>query len=395
MANEKKKPHVCMIVHQDYYVDGRVRNYVNYLAEQEIPVDVICVRPRSEKQATNVEKNVRVFTIPINRYKNRNYFVEYFIAMIHYFLTATRLYFKNRYLVFHVHNMPDFLVFAVLIPRIFGAKVILDIHDPMPEFYQSKFDVSEKAFIIRVLRFQERLSVWFANRIITANENFKDLFISRGTKAEKITVIPNVPNPKIFASAVDVATDQEFTMIYPGTVAPRYGLNIAIQAVAQLKEEMPDLKLRIVGSFNDHTEELRQLADTLKVNDRVSFEPAVPIDQVSSLMRQSQIGVYPAIPDAHMAIATPTKVQEFIIVGLPVIASRIFVLTQSFSDQSILYFEPGEVSGLCDQLRRLYRQPNLRAEMIKNARVELAKTRDWEQEKNKYQNLVANLTGNK
>lgn len=392
MVDDKRKPHICMIVHQDYYVDGRVRNYVNYLAEQDIPVDVICVRPRSEREATQVEKNVRVFTIPINRYENRNYIVEYLTALMHYFTTATRLYRQNRYPLFHIHNMPDFLVFAALIPKLFGAKVILDIHDPMPEFYQSKFGVEQNAFAIRVLRLQERLSAWFANHIITANENFKALFIKRGSKPEKITVIPNVPNPKLFAGPVGDADAEGFTMIYPGTVAPRYGLAIAIEAISRLKDEMPELRLRIIGSFNEHTEALRALVGKLQLDDRVSFEPAVPIDQISALMRQAQIGIYPAIPDAHMAIATPTKVQEFITVGLAVVASRIFVLTQSFSDQAILYFQPGNVDQLCEQLRRLYAHPEMRSGMIKQARAELAVTRDWEREKTKYQNLVEALT---
>jgi hypothetical protein len=38
-----------------------------------------------------------------------------------------------RYNLVHVHNMPDVLVFEAFIPRVCGARVILDLHDPMPE----------------------------------------------------------------------------------------------------------------------------------------------------------------------------------------------------------------------------------------------------------------------
>ncbi len=44
----------------------------------------------------------------------------------------------RRYDVVHVHNMPDFLVFAAFWPRAFARKVVLDVHDLMPEAYCSK-----------------------------------------------------------------------------------------------------------------------------------------------------------------------------------------------------------------------------------------------------------------
>ena len=43
----------------------------------------------------------------------------------------------------HVHSVPDFLVFAALVPKLLGARIILDIHDILPEFYASKFGASK------------------------------------------------------------------------------------------------------------------------------------------------------------------------------------------------------------------------------------------------------------
>ena len=52
---------------------------------------------------------------------------------------------SSRYDVVHVHNLPDFLVFAALVPRLRGASIVLDLHDLMPEFFMSRFGVRSKA----------------------------------------------------------------------------------------------------------------------------------------------------------------------------------------------------------------------------------------------------------
>lgn len=131
---------VCMIVHQYYYRDTRVRRYADALADAGAQVDVICVRS-PDRPSTGQRDGVRVFTVPINRgYGSRgSYLLEYGIAFVFFATWLLALYVKNRYQVIHIHNMPDFLIFAALVPRLLGAKLILDIHDPMPELYMSKY----------------------------------------------------------------------------------------------------------------------------------------------------------------------------------------------------------------------------------------------------------------
>ena len=50
----------------------------------------------------------------------------------------TRLHLKHAYDVIHVHNMPDFLVFSALFPKLLGAKVILEVQDVSPELMAAK-----------------------------------------------------------------------------------------------------------------------------------------------------------------------------------------------------------------------------------------------------------------
>src|SRR6185312_5770487 len=73
----------------------------------------------------------------------------------------------RRYDFVHVHNMPDVLVFSALVPKILGAKVVLDLHDPMPELMQTIFQLPEDSFSVRVLKRFEKWSIGFADLVLT------------------------------------------------------------------------------------------------------------------------------------------------------------------------------------------------------------------------------------
>ena len=78
--------------------------------------------------------------------------LKFFVKSAAY-LTRSTLNGNGPYDLIHVHSVPDFEVFAALIPKIKGTKIILDIHDIVPEFYTSKFDVSQDSFIFKGLMF--------------------------------------------------------------------------------------------------------------------------------------------------------------------------------------------------------------------------------------------------
>ena len=81
------------------------------------------------------------------------------------------LFFRKRYDIIQVHTMPDFLVFAALVPKLFGAKVILDVHDLMPELYMCKFRAGPRHFIIRLITWVERRSIGFAHQAIAVHDS--------------------------------------------------------------------------------------------------------------------------------------------------------------------------------------------------------------------------------
>lgn len=387
---------VCMVVHKYYEHDARVRRYAEALAEAGVQVDVLCVHDKGWV-STNVQNKVRVYTLPLSHdHKSRSsYLMEYGMALPLYAAWLLHLHARNHYQIIHVHNMPDFLALAAFIPKLLGAKLILDIHDPMPEFYMSKYEEQTERFAVKLMRLQEKLAANVADALITANPNFKENLIKRGIPADKITVVHNIPDPRIFNRKVYAQQGLEqrksFTLIYPGTIAPRYGLDTAIRAIPLLLGHIPELRLVIMGPPVDHTQELAALAEQLGVSSYVEFKPAIPLHEVPHQLAQADIGVYPARPDPHMSIATPTKVLEYAFMGLPIVASRLKVLEQLFSDSGLLFFESGNVEQLADCIRELYDNPAHRRELVKNADEIFVHNYSWRKECNRYFNLLNRL----
>ena len=64
----------------------------------------------------------------------------------------SRLQLKRKYDLVHVHNVPDFLVFSAWLPKLAGAKIILDIHDILPEFFANKFRKPEGSVYVKLLK---------------------------------------------------------------------------------------------------------------------------------------------------------------------------------------------------------------------------------------------------
>lgn len=386
---------ICMLVHQNFFQDERVRRYTESLLDQGNSVDVIC--PSNPQYSGMIQgAKAGVHTIPVVHKSNgrtRELLWEYFRALILYFLKLTGLYLKNHYQIIHVHNMPDALVFAAIIPRLFGAKVILDIHDPMPEFFQSKFASGNGGFFARIIRLEEKISIWFVNAVIAANHNFRNNLILRGVPEGKITVVRNFPNRMLYdpAKYVRQPAENRFLLMYPGTIAPRYGLDVAIRGVKLLAEKFPQLELWIIGPDSEHKTELIQLTQELQVGERVKFFPPIPSNQVAERLAQADAGVYPAIPDAHMDIAIPTKVLEFTVMGLPVIASRITVIEQLFPAGLAYLFTPGSVQEFADCVEQVISNPDEVKQKLANIEKELLPLWTWDAEAEKYFALLTNL----
>src|SRR5258708_838107 len=161
---------VCMLAYAHYINDARIKNYVRTLEDQGHHVDVIALRCDREV-AVEERRSGATFRI-MSKYQGESTLM-YFWSYLEFFVKALVLLagrsFRHRYDVVHVHNMPNALVFAAIVPKMLGARLMLDVHDLMPVNYMAKFDVKENDVPVRALRLEQRLSALLADHIFCAD----------------------------------------------------------------------------------------------------------------------------------------------------------------------------------------------------------------------------------
>ena len=246
---------VCLVVQNIYDVDPRVRRKAEALVGAGYLVDVLALRASHGEKAHSLNGvNVRTVSLAKKRGSLARYLFEYAAFFLWAFVRVPLQMVQRRYAVIDVNSLPDFLIFAPILARWMGAKLILDMHEVTPEFYVSKFGIAEKSWTVRLLKYVEKISVDFADHVITVNEPIENLLADRGLPRSKSTIIMNAADEGRFVgsssqSAGLVPRDREkFVMMYHGTLTYIYGLDIAIEAFALAHREMPGAELWILGA---------------------------------------------------------------------------------------------------------------------------------------------------
>lgn len=391
---------ICVIVYTDYPADTRVRRAAEALAERGDEVVVICPMTPSLVGRSEVS-GVRLEPIKSFGYTKamspREYIRRYSGFVAAAATRSLRLHLKQRFDLIHVHTMPDFLVFAAMGPRLLGAKVILDVHDLMPELYASKFGLPESHWVIRGLKLVERLSVRFATRAVAVHRPHLDALIEHGNPADKFTIVMNLPDPAMFSRRPngvepDGGEPDQFTLVYHGMVGTRNGLDVAVRAAALARERVPGLRLRIMGDGDDF-DRVRELVSELGVARTVQLEQGLrPIEEVIPDLESASVGVVPIVDDPFTKYMLPVKLLEYVSLGMPVIASSTSTIRAYFSESMLAFTTPGDPAALAEQIIGLYRNPE-RRHRLATAADTFSAEHNWPCEKTRYYQLVDSMVG--
>jgi glycosyltransferase involved in cell wall biosynthesis len=391
---------VCILLQNHYDIDIRVRRKAEALVAAGYSVDVLALRGPGGQKSYQLE-GVNVYTLSLG--KKRGSLVRYAFEYVAFFLWAlvrvTVQMPRRRYAVIDVNTLPDFLVFAGVFARCMGAKLVLDMHEITPEFYMSKYEIEEGSGWVRAMKFLEKISFDFADRVITINEPIQDLLVGRGLPKHKSTVIANAADEARFASySRSSAADQTkltagFVMIYHGTLTRLYGLDIAIEAFALAQQDMPGAELWILGG-GPEAAPLKALAHERGLDSKVRLIGTVPPSEIPAWLEKSDVGILSIRRDVFLEYASPNKLAEFIIMGKAVVISRLRATQHYFSENALAYFEPNDPADLAKQMIRVYRDKELRNRMAEQARKEYAPI-CWDIMKQRYLALMDRLIENK
>jgi glycosyltransferase involved in cell wall biosynthesis len=380
-----------LIIRQFIADDVRVQREIAALTGAGHEVDLLCVRgpdePRIERDGLLTIRRVR---FPENRSGALMYVLRYGLFLVLATVLAGLLHARRRYDLVQVNTLPDTLVFAAAIPKLLGVPVLLDLHETMPEFFATKFGRPMDDRFVKVVGAAEQASIRFADAAITCTEQMKEAFVERGAGGRRIDVILNASNEELWDPEHPATHHDGFTVVMHGTMEDRYGLDTLVEAVALVRDELPDLRVRFYGG-GPYRPQLLELIRERGLEDRIWVADGwVPYDELIGTIAGADLGVVAMKRDAFRDLTHCNKMFDFISMRVPQAVSRTRSVEAYFPPDSFGFFEAGNPEDLARVLRELHADPERRRRLVERA-AEVAEPYRWPHQEQLYLQAVERL----
>lgn len=391
------KRKVAMVVMAEYPDDSRVRREAEALTKVDYEVDIICQKLPQElsEEKTGDITIYRVYPTVV-----KESFIDYFRLTLKFGYQAYRklnaLDKVKNYDLIVIHNMPDYLIFSA-IKQWRRKPIVLDLHDLTPELFASKWGARKLKYAIPFVKLIESVCCKMASSLLTTSVGFENNLQKRGISKDRMTLILNSADEAFFYYDPNRKFEQiksGVSLFYHGTVAERFGIKEAIQAIHLIKNKIPNPVFNIYGWYDpSYKLELINIIEELDLSSNVFLNGFMPLEDVRENIMNSDFGVVNYLEDDFMNLALSTKGFEYFSVGIPVIASRLDSIKALFSEESVGYINPGSVQEFADKVVFLSNNPDIREEIVKNALLENEEV-SWQKMADRFVQLIDELIDN-
>jgi glycosyltransferase involved in cell wall biosynthesis len=347
-----------MVVHASYPLgEPRVQREAAAAAlDAGWKVDVVSLR-RPGEAAHELVEGADVWRLPVTHDRTANapkMALEYLRFAVLASAKVARLNRRRRFDVVHVSNPPDLLIVAGLLPRLRGARLILDVHDLTAEMFAWRFGSGRATSLVaKLLVLQEQLSSRFAHDLITVHDGCADVLRARSLRPpQRLVIVMNAVDERLLEDVPRTHRErwqQPIRLVYHGSLVQFYGVHVLIDALARLSDLA--VELTVIGDGDQRTPLIRQ-AQALRVDERVRFSDGYrPIRETLRDVATCDIGVVPleALPINDFAL--PSKLLEYVALGLPVVCARTATIARHFAEDELSFFTAGDADDLARRLR--------------------------------------------
>jgi glycosyltransferase involved in cell wall biosynthesis len=346
--------------------DRRVWHECRTLTAAGAEVSVICPTGKGFEARYECLDGVHIHRhpLPIDAKGAAGYLLEYGAALWHEMRLALKVARTRGFDTIQGCNPPD-LIFLVAWPfKLFGKRYIFDHHDINPELYEAKF--GRRDFFWKLMVLFERLTFRAADVVISTNESYREIAMTRGRKAsEDVFVVrsgPDLTRLERMEPDPKWRGGREHLVGYVGVMGDQEGLDLLLEAARELVFERGyDAQFVLVGG-GPALADLRKMAQDMGLQDHVTFTGRAPDEDLFSVLSSSDVCVNPDRVNPMNDKSTMNKILEYMAFEKPIVQFEVTEGRYSAGDAS-LYARPNDTSDLADKIAELLDDPARRARM--------------------------------
>ena len=273
-----------------------------------------------------------------------------------------------------------------------GVPLLLDLHEDMPEFFRDRFAAPILRPLLPLVTGVTRASAAVADELITVHEPLRRLSMDRGVPPEKITVVMNSADARLFdpgrSPRRPFMAEGTLRLIHHSNLQRIYGLEVAIRGLAMLPASL-DWRLDVYGD-GPWRRPIEQAIAATGTAPRVTLHGRVPIDDLPAMLAGSDIGLVPSLPDPYLQYSLSTKLLEYAAMGVPAIASDLATFRHHFTDAALRFVPGGDPVALARAVTELVADPD-RTEAMGIEAQRQAAAYDWEHQKARYLSVIGRM----
>ncbi|GGR48709.1 glycosyltransferase involved in cell wall biosynthesis [Nocardioides luteus] len=319
------------------------------------------------------------------------YLLEFVYCWIRTALLANRVWRDRPFSIMQACNPPDTYWLLARIWRRRGVRFVFDQHDLNPELFLSRFgtptSLSGRAQLA-ALRWLEKQTYAAADRVISTNESYRKVAITRGgMDPDAVTVVRSGPDTSVMRPVrphepAEVAPgsgekSRRHTLAYLGIMGPQDGVDTVLEVMEELvhRRGRTDVDAVLMG-FGDCLEDLKRRCTELGLDDVVTFTGRAGSALIAKHLSSAAIGLCPDLKTPLNDVSTMNKTMEYMAYALPSVSFDL-VETRVSAEDSALFVPSGDVAAFTDAVETLLDDPELRVELALRARERAAKVLDW------------------
>ena len=370
--------------------DTRVLRECKTLVDAGYGVSVICPRGRDPEVDLPELRlvDVRRYPPPPEGRSKLGFAWEFLYSWLATAALTVKVFATSGFDAIQACNPPD-TYFAIALPfKAVGRPFVFDHHDLAPEMFVARF-ARRDVLVLGVLRALERATFLTADHVISTNESFREVALTRGHRSEHtVTVVRNGPmldSAQGRAARPELKHGRRFLCCWVGVMqGVDDGVEMALRAIHHLMHAMgeSDCHFAFLGD-GEAFDRMRRLAEDLQILDHVSFTGWVSQQVVADHLASADVGLQPNPKTPRIEVSTAIKTMEYMAFALPVVAFDGKETRRSAADAAV-YVKSEDAASYAAAVRDLLYDPARRAEMGRIGRRRVAEELAWEHQAKRY-----------